>query len=104
MENGVRKCLPLLLAHFQLPEDELQLNEYTLEELEIKLSAIIGYLLNHDLDRLMSACYKIDLSEQIFKDIITKAPPEEINRSLAREIIQRELQKVVTREKYRGSS
>ncbi|UXP32962.1 hypothetical protein N6H18_03205 [Reichenbachiella agarivorans] len=101
MENQVQKCVPLLLAHFQLPENELVLREHTSEELEQKLSKIIEYLLNHDLDRLMSTCYKIDLSEQIFKEIITTAAPEEINLSLAREIIKRESQKVITREKYR---
>ncbi|PIB36550.1 hypothetical protein BFP72_14645 [Reichenbachiella sp. 5M10] len=101
MEKKVRQCIPLLLAHFQLPDEELVLQEDTLDELERKLSSIIGYLLTHDLDRLMSAFYKIDLSEQVFKKIISEAPPEEINSLLAKEVIQREQQKLVTREKYR---
>jgi len=86
----------------QLTENKLEFKTAAdLKGLEENLTNIILELLNTDLNQLMSALYKIDISEQIFKNIISNAPPKKIAPLLAQEIIKRELQKMETREKYR---
>lgn len=102
MAGEIDKCIPLILNHFQLPEEELSLARPVQDDLERKLASIINVLLNQDMGRLMSALYKIDVGEQVFKEIIAQADLDEIGLQLAREVIKRELKKVETREKYRG--
>ena len=100
MSEDLQICSSLIKSHFQLPENELQLQEQRLDELEHKLASIINNLLSNDMTRLMNAFYKIDLDEQIFKQIITNAAPDEIGLMLSREVIKREMKKVETRKKY----
>jgi uncharacterized membrane protein YheB (UPF0754 family) len=92
----------LITAHFQLDDAEISNHAQSEDELEQALASIINTLLNQDLSRLMNAFYKIDLDEVIFKEIITRESPDNIGLALAKEVIKRELQKVATREKYRG--
>jgi hypothetical protein len=102
LDQGVGKCLTLICQHFQLHESEWAPEISDMSGLEQKLAKVIGHLLNTDMDQLMAAFYKIDLDERVFKEIITKADPKEINILLARQVIKRELLKVKTREKYKG--
>ncbi|MTI19647.1 hypothetical protein E1176_01295 [Fulvivirga sp. RKSG066] len=71
-----------------------------LEDLKKKLTPIINHLLDHDLNRLLTALYRIDVSEAKVKKVIASAKPEIIGDTIAQLIIDRELQKVETRRKY----
>lgn len=102
MSDQLSSCKALIISHFQLPESELQKDYSSYEELETALAKLIDNLLSQDMPRLLNALYRIDLSEEKFKGIIASENPEEIGLSLAREIIKREIEKVKTREKYRG--
>ncbi|WP_420581988.1 hypothetical protein [Reichenbachiella sp.] len=102
MSTSISSCSALITKHFQLPEEELANFQSSKQELEEALASIINNLLNQDMPRLMNAFYKIDLDEMVFKEIITKAAPDELAIVLAREVVKRELQKVETREKYRN--
>ncbi|MGL1886688.1 MAG: hypothetical protein OCD76_09250 [Reichenbachiella sp.] len=100
MKEDINDCIPLITHHFELKEGDIS-TDITLFQLEQKLTQVIRYLLDKDMSRLMSAFYKIDLSEDLFKRIITTAPTDEISSLLAKEVIKRELKKVATRRKYR---
>ncbi|WP_109832233.1 hypothetical protein [Reichenbachiella versicolor] len=101
MDRETVSCSQLISAHFQLDESELA-EAVFLTDLTYLLTRIIRHLLDKDLNRLLNAFYKIDIGEDKFKSILTTAPPEELATILAQEVIQRELQKVKTREKYRS--
>ncbi len=100
MKSDLSDCTALIVQHFGLDTSELPESSPP-DELETSLSRIISYLLDHDLNRLMNAFYRIDLNERTFKKILTEAPQDEISVLLAREVIAREMKKVETRKKYK---
>ncbi len=71
-----------------------------LSELEAKLTKVVQYLLDRDFQRLVNAMYRIDLSESQFKEILATAEPELVASSLAKAILNRELEKAELRRKY----
>lgn len=99
----VEQSIKLISSHFSIPDEELALQDNTFLLLEKRLTSIVGYLLDKDMNRLLNSLYRIDLNESLFKKILTEEPPENLSRRIAREIINRELQKVQTRAKYSGS-
>ena len=68
------------------------------------LTPIIKHLLDTNLERLLHLLYRIDVSEHKVKKTLLEASPDEIASSLSMLIIQRQLQKVDLREKYKGSN
>jgi len=65
------------------------------------LTKEIQYLLDCDFNRLCNIMYRIDIPESIFKSVITLTEPGSIAKEIAELIWKRELQKAVTRIKYR---
>lgn len=74
--------------------------EASWEALEAWLTERVAYLLDRETERLFQALYRIDVSEQLVHEIMS-GTPSDIARNLARAIIEREKQKVITRAKYR---
>lgn len=70
-----------------------------LEKLENWLTGKIALLMDQDFERLMNVLYRIDVSEDKIK--LAFAASNTANE-LAKLIIERELQKVATRKKYRN--
>ena len=62
------------------------------------LTQVIQHLLDSDFERLMNGLYRIDVDENKVKLAMTT---DDVAENIARLIIQRELQKVETRRKYR---
>ena len=62
------------------------------------LTKVIRHLLDKDFERLMNGLYRIDVDENKVKRALTTDNPAE---NIAQLIIERELQKVETRRKYR---
>ena len=77
-------------------------NEITREELLWELTRTIQHLLDQDFGRLMNILYRIDLSEKEVKTTLSLAEPDKIAVTLANKVLDRELQKIETRSKYRG--
>jgi len=102
MSESLTPCISLITKHFQLSTEELEPYQSSEQELEQALASIINNLLNQDMTRLMNAFYKIDLDETVFKKILSTEAPDQLALSLSREVIKREMQKVITREKYRN--
>ncbi|MEQ6120051.1 hypothetical protein [Reichenbachiella sp. MALMAid0571] len=101
-QQEVSQSIQLISNHFSIADQELTLEENTFDSLEKKLTSIVSYLLDKDMNRLLNSLYRIDLDESVFKKILTEEPPENLSRRIAGEIIKRELQKVKTREKYKA--
>jgi hypothetical protein len=61
----------------------------------------LNYLVNHDFEKLLWILYRIDVREQLVKDVL--ADKENLNpaETLADLIIERQLQKAETRLKYK---
>jgi hypothetical protein len=66
-----------------------------------KLTLVIGHLLMNNFEKLCNAMYRLDVSENKFHEALTGSDPSEISAKLADLVIERELQKVKTRELYR---
>jgi len=84
-------------------DEELPDSVSGVDELRAQLIPVINTLLNRDMNRLLTALYRIDVSEKKVKEILTTGAPEEIAPGIADLIIQRESQKVITRQKYKKS-
>ena len=98
----IDRSVGLIVNHFSLLPTDLELQQQTFGELEAKLTSIVSYLLDKDMERLLQSLYRIDVDETLFKKILIEAAPEEIANKIAQEVIRRELQKVRLRAKYKG--
>ncbi|WP_424963544.1 hypothetical protein [Ekhidna sp.] len=101
-----------LLRHsYQLIRKDLGLEEQLefengknqFDRLEEYLTKQVNYLLDHDLNCLLNALYRIDIPENKVKGLLQHSKQGEIARNIAKAIIEREKQKVLTRQQYRPS-
>jgi hypothetical protein len=69
------------------------------EEFIEKLSEVIKDLLANNMEKLLSALYRIDVDERKFKLTLAGSAPEEVHLKIAELVFERELEK----QKYRKS-
>ncbi len=84
--------------------DELPARNDPMEGLKLRLSGIIAYLLEKDFGRLLQAMYRIDIPEEDFKRILELTEPDQLADALAQRVLDRTIQKVAIREKYKNES
>ncbi len=60
----------------------------------------VAYLLQHDLDKLMSYMYILDVPEEKFADAIQRPPSDYPERLLAEVILEREIERMHTWQRY----
>lgn len=101
-ENKLALTTQLIIKDFSLENNDLPEGISKIDELKIALKKIVSYLLDRDMSRLLLALYRIDVSEQKVKKVLAEAEPSKIADSITDLIIERELQKVETRLKYRN--
>lgn len=85
--------------------DSLELSlpgSISLEELKGKLNLHINYLINHDFEKLVSLLYRIDVSEPGLRNLLTQTEGKGAAALITDLIIERQLQKIKSREKYKG--
>lgn len=102
--SEAQKALALIQKDFRLEEPSNNLASSSLEEVLKYLEQVISYLLDNDFERLLQIMYRIDIDENRFKQVIHDDKPGEIARKLARLVLDRELSKVRSRARYRGSN
>ena len=103
-DSDNKAALQLIQRDLDLPESEINLSHSPgMKELHSYLTSAIKELLDKDFNKLLNALYRIDVSEQKVSEAINMEAPENIASSLANLVIDRELQKVITRRKYSGS-
>jgi len=74
----------------------------SLEELKLFLSGYIDHLISNNPDKLVSILSRVDVSEKMLKANL-QSQDENASRIMAQMIIERQLEKIKTRERYRSS-
>ena len=97
MANHLEQALVLANKDFNL--DISATDVATTEDFQQILSKIIRHLLDNDFERLLNALYRIDVREEKVK--LAMATGDDVAEQIALLIIEREMQKVITREKYK---
>lgn len=72
-----------------------------IEELIEGIQKVLRPLLNHQMDKLLTIFYRLDLDESKVRQILSLTEPEILEKSLALLILKREIEKAKWREKYR---
>lgn len=96
METNIEIAQKLVVKDLNIEEPGIVFQN--LEKLENWLTGEIALLMDQDFERLMQVLYRIDVSEEKTKLAFAASNPA---NELAKLIIERELQKVETRKKYK---
>ena len=85
-----------------VPDQIVFLEEHSYEELYENLAKHLDHLITTDFNNLIAILYRIDISqEKAIAGLAENAKKESAGHTLARMIIDRQLEKVITRRKYR---
>ena len=87
----------LLSKEFQI---ELP-DKVSYEELQSRLETYINQLIKDDFEKLVTYLYRIDVNEQKLKLLLHQFPEEDAGKIIAALIIERQQQKIKTRELFR---
>jgi hypothetical protein len=79
--------------------NSLQLN--SIDEIREKLLVLINDLINKDFQTLIQLLYRIDVNEKKIRLYLNEKPNEDAASVLADLIIERQLQKIESRKKFR---
>lgn len=66
----------------------------------LHVESMVRVLLDRDFEKLLQACYRIDLGEDKLKQILQESPPEQLSKDLATAIVDRQILKIQIRRKY----
>lgn len=100
-EVKLRESALLISKHFDINQSEFEVEKVDYTLFLKNLTRIIGFLLEKDFKRLINGLYRIDVSEKKVNEVLNLSAPDEIASNIAKLILERELQKVETRLKYR---
>ena len=92
----------LIIRDLNLEEDNNSVFAHNLEEMKSKLEKIIAYLLDNEFERLLNAMYRLDINETKFKEAFAFNGSQSVSMKITDLIIEREIQKVETRIKYKS--
>jgi hypothetical protein len=76
----------------------------SIELLKEKLSQHINYLIQSDFQKLVAILYRVDVNEKKLKTLLKEHPDSEAGRIIAELIIERQLQKIKSRQEHRRDS
>ena len=97
MATHLTEALVLANKDFNLDIPETEVS--TAEDFQLILTKLIRHLLDNDFESLLNGLYRIDVSEEKVKQAMSSSG--DTAEEIALLIIERELQKVETRRKYR---
>nr|WP_294905462.1 hypothetical protein [uncultured Lacibacter sp.] len=100
MNNNDADIIPLLNKELSLELPE----KLAMNELEQKLTDHINHLINTDFEKLIYYLYRIDVNESGMKQLLQQQQGENAAQLIARLIIDRQLQKLQTRQQFRQSN
>ena len=78
--------------------------EKSYAEIHAQLSAYINSLIKDDFDKLITYLYRIDVNEQKLKSLLQENPDEDAGNIIASLIVERQQQKIKTREQFSQSN
>lgn len=71
------------------------------DEMRHQLATHINYLINHDFEKLVFSLYRIDVDEARMRALLAKKDGEDAAFLISDLIIERQLQKIESRKKFR---
>lgn len=74
---------------------------YTLQDLKELLAKHVNNLLQNDFEKLVNLLYRIDVSEKNLKELLAKNPKQDAGDIIAVLIIERQLQKIRSRQQFK---
>jgi len=95
MNNNLTQAAALIVRDFNLDQHT------NAEQIKEALTNVLIYLLLNNIERLWGILYRIDVNEQQVKDLFNLQNPKAIAPALADLIIERQLQKIASRKKYK---
>lgn len=98
-------AIQLLNDHLDIKQSSLELQSTALKTYELlrnKLTVVIHYLLSNDMEKLLSAVYRIDVPEEKFKSAMNGDNVNIISENIADLVLEREFQKLEYRKKFSG--
>jgi hypothetical protein len=72
----------------------------TMETLEALLAERVNDMINGDFSALVRLLYRIDVSESKLRQLLQENTTMDADRTIARLILERQWQKIITRKKY----
>jgi len=84
--------------------DDLNDEKQRYEMLKKMLSKRIEEMIDHEFDRFVNLLYRIDVNESKVKQALSEQPFSKGIEKVAEMIIERQLQKVITRKQYSSSA
>ncbi|NBC15747.1 MAG: hypothetical protein GVY18_00350 [Bacteroidetes bacterium] len=75
----------------------------TLDDVRRYLEQQVRRLLDRHPERLMHVLYRVDVDERAVMRLMAESPPGQLARDLAELLLQRHLQKLETRRRYRDA-
>lgn len=96
MKDKIELAHKLIIKDLNIEGPGLEFSN--IEKLENWLAGEIGLLMDQDFQRLLNILYRIDVNEEKTRMAFASTNPA---KEIAQLIIERELQKVATREKYK---
>lgn len=87
-----------ILPHLGLPEKTEEDMDY--EKLFLFILPRVKELLDRDLSGLLNVLYRLDVSEERFKEVLVKGNPEHLSEEVSRLIVDREKERLYYRKKY----
>ncbi len=88
----------LIIRDFEIETSKEQFSE---EELLQLLSDQIAYMIEYRIDFLMSLMYRLDVLEKDINWALHPASPDPANVALAKLVLERQKQRIRTKEEYR---
>lgn len=103
MKNDEDKMEALLWSLEMVSSENLISEEnQSFDQLQKKLASYLDHLVATDFNKLVAILYRIDIpQEKAMAELSKNAEKETAGETLAQLIIERQLQKVITRRKYR---
>jgi len=98
MNNDTKQVSALIVKDFELENVKEELTE---EELFKLLANQIAYMIEHQLEMLMSLMYRLDIDEQKVNYALSPYSPEPANVGIAKLVLERQKQRVFTKSYYK---
>jgi hypothetical protein len=102
--TAIKQTAELLDKHFGTEITTYTSENTDLHELVAKLSIVIREMLDTDFERLLQIFYRVDLSEKKVREAIFDHKYADAATRLAELIVERELQKVITRKMFKEAN
>ncbi|MEM9324518.1 MAG: hypothetical protein AAGA85_02635 [Bacteroidota bacterium] len=99
-ESIIEDSLQLIKKDLPVESNFDDRQDYTADRLLAWLTSEISRMLDEDFGALLNALYRIDVPEQSVKTLLELEAPDQIAPSLARLVMDRQFQKVITRRRY----